>query len=88
MLLKSILETAGAELLDVRFVLDRLPDSRTWTYKPTAWRLPDGAWTKVNVEPMQIGDIRQTEVATGFKMVELGFKLSTFDWIYQFKKAS
>ena len=42
----------------------------------------------VNEKPVQIADIKKVEERTGWKMNMLGFKLSTFDWVYTFQKAS
>lgn len=89
-MLQMILQTADeVPAVEVRFALDRLPDGRTWTYKPTAWRLPDGIWMKIVCEqPLQIGDIATAEQRTGFKIDWFGYKLSTLDYVYRFNRTN
>ena len=90
-MLTIVLQSAEdiSNTIEFRLTVDRLPDSVTWTYQPTAWRLPEGPWMKiVNEKPVTILDIKAVEERTGWKMNMLGFKLSTFDWVYTFQKAS
>lgn len=76
-------------VVEIRFALDRLSDSRTWTYQPIAWRLPDGIWTKIACEqPLQIADIEAVEKRTGFKMDWLGTRLSALDYVYRFNRTN
>lgn len=88
-MLPMVLQSAEGtvDTVEFRLTVDRLEDSRTWTYQPTAWRLPNGPWIKlVNEKPVQIADIKAVEERTGWKMNMLGMKLSTFDWVYTFQK--
>lgn len=88
-MLPIVLQSAEGvtDTVEFRLTVDRLPDGRTWTYQPTAWRVPDGPWMKiVNEKPVQVADIKAVEARTGWKMNWHGFKLSTFDWVYAFQK--
>lgn len=89
LVLQSAEGVEGVNAIEFRLTIDRLPDGRTWTYQPTAWRLPNGMWMKiVNGKPVTITEIKAIETQTGWKMEMLGKKIDTFDWVYTFQKAS
>ena len=88
-MLTEILEKAPTPAVEVRLLIDRLPDGLTWTYKPMAWRSPDGKWEKVDAEKaLTLPEIMEIEKRTGWTMLQLGDKLSFSDWVYTFQRAS
>ena len=88
-MLTKILEKAPTPAVEVRLLIDRLPDGLTWTYKPMAWRSPEGQWEKVDAEKaLTLPEIMEIEKRTGWTMNQLGDKLSFSDWVYTFQRAS
>lgn len=85
MILNSVDGISNA--VELMLTVDRLEDGRTWTYQPTRWRLPGGDWVKLaSVQPLQIGEIVQAEIATGYKMNMHGYRIIGSEWVYRFER--